>query len=254
MSVDHDTHVDLLEAELQRTVQLADAVAPELPVPTCPGWTAADLWQHLGTVHRWAAEIVRTRSDVRISRSDIGLALPSDGNWGPWMADGAELLLAALRPTSGEEPVWVWGADSHVRWWSRRQLHETTVHDADVALAMGEGFEVAAEVAADGIDELLDNLPVRFGWPGARTPEGEATVHLHATDGAGGGQGEWMISLGDGTIRYDHGHGKGDVAVRGPLAELWFVVNRRKAVPDAEVEVLGDPEALDAFIAAASLG
>jgi uncharacterized protein (TIGR03083 family) len=254
MSFDHLAHVDLLEEELVRCVSLAEAAPPDLVVPTCPGWTASDLWEHLGAVHRWAAEIVRTRSDVRISRRDLDLGLPTDGAWGPWMADGAEMLLAALRPTSGGEEVWVWGADPHTRWWSRRQLHETLVHDADVALALGTDFDVAPDVAADGIDELLDNLPVRFSWPGASAPTGPATVHLHATDDGLGEAGEWMITLGDGTLCYEHGHGKGDAAVRGPAAELWFVANRRKGADGAGVEVLGDAAALGSFLDAAALG
>ena len=31
-------------------------------VPTCPGWTVADLAKHTGIIHRWATEIVATRA------------------------------------------------------------------------------------------------------------------------------------------------------------------------------------------------
>jgi len=32
------------------------------PVPTCPDWTLRELAIHVGRAHRWAAEIVGTRS------------------------------------------------------------------------------------------------------------------------------------------------------------------------------------------------
>jgi hypothetical protein len=40
---------------------LADAAEADLtdPVPTCPGWTVADLLRHHGGVCRWATAIVR---------------------------------------------------------------------------------------------------------------------------------------------------------------------------------------------------
>lgn len=254
--LEHEATIDALEHELIRTVALAEQTPGELPIPTCPGWSAADLWDHLGTVHRWVTEILTTRSTERVSRRKLAIEGPTGGRWAPWMADGADRLLAALRATASDEPVWAWGADHHARWWARRQLHETVVHDADAALALGEAFEVPPAVAADGICELLDNLPVRLSWPNAVVPTTEATVHLHATDGPEqlpGEAGEWMVTVADGTITYTHGHGKGDAAVRGPVRDLMLVVNRRLPPERADVEVLGEPGALHAALDALAL-
>ncbi len=252
--LDHETTIDALEAELTRTVALAERCPPELVIPTCPGWTAADLWEHLGTTHRWACEIVRTGATERISRRELDVATPTDDSWAPWLADGGDRLLAALRDTAAEDPLWVWGDDPHARWWARRQLHETVVHNADAALAAGEGFELPQRVAADGICELLDSVPVRLGWPGAARPQGEATLHLHATDPSGslGDDGEWMVSLADETVTYVHGHGKGDVAVRAPVGYLMLLVNRRLPVESEMLEVFGDPDTLAASLEAVS--
>lgn len=257
--LDHTATTDALETELTRTVALAERIPDDQPIPTCPGWTAADLWEHLGAVHRWTAELLRTRADSRISRREIELDLSADRRWAPWLADGADRLLAELRDIGGSEPVWGWGgSDAH--WWSRRQLHETEVHDADAALALGETFEVRPDLAADGIDELLDNLPTRLGWPGAGVPQRDATVHLHATDAPAGEDaplwqgGEWMITMGDGAVTYEHGHGKGDAAARGPVSELLLVLYGRRAPDGDMVEVLGDPGALDALVAVAAHG
>jgi hypothetical protein len=68
-----------------------------------------------------------------------------------------------------------------------------------------------------------------------------------------GDAGEWMVTVGDGTIAYSHGHGKGDAAVRGPVRDLMLVVNRRVRPEEAGVEVLGDPGALRAALDALAL-
>jgi len=54
--------------------------------------------------------------------------------------------------------MWAWGADQRVRFWSRRQLHETLVHRIDVELALGLVPAASPAVAADAIDEFLVNL------------------------------------------------------------------------------------------------
>lgn len=263
--LDHESTIDALEAELTRCVGLAERTPGDLPIPTCPGWTASDLWEHLGMVHRWVTEIVKERPTEPVSRRTIDARVPTDGLWSPWMAEGADNLLAVLRQTSAEDPMWSWGSDHHARWWARRQLHETVVHDADAALALDEEFALPAEVAADGICELLDNIAVRLTWPGAKPPTAATTIHLHATDppdpadpeaGAAGlgDTGEWMVSLGEGSVTYTHGHGKGDVAVRAPVTTLMLLMNRRldpRTIAEQgagaghdTAEVFGDPEML----------
>jgi hypothetical protein len=45
------------------------------------------------------------------------------------------------------------------------------------------------------------------------------------------------------------GHGKGDVAVRGPASDLLLVLMRRVPPGDPPVEVLGDAAVLDELLA-----
>src|SRR5215218_3271829 len=56
---------DRYDAELQaETARFAAAVRdadPAHPVPTCPAWTLAQLTEHVGFGHRWAAVIVERR-------------------------------------------------------------------------------------------------------------------------------------------------------------------------------------------------
>jgi uncharacterized protein (TIGR03083 family) len=260
--VDESTYtavVDALEAELARTVRLAELTEASLPIPTCPGWDAAGLWRHLGMVHRWAAEIVRTRSDVVLDRSSMDMHLPADDLWAPWLAEGADLLLSALRGSAADQPMWTWGDGGDAAWWARRQLHETLVHDADAALALGRDEELAAiqpSVAADGIDERLHNLTASLWWRGADAPALPGIcVHLHATDDGLGEAGEWMVTLGgEPPVRWEHAHGKGDVAVRGPAWSLLLSLYGRLPADHPDLEIFGDPDVFARFREIAALG
>lgn len=258
--LDRDTTLSALEGELQRSVDLAGRIPADQPIPTCPQWDAAALLEHLGGVHRWATALLEQRAREPISRKALGVVAPGDGSWGPWMSQGAEGLLEVLRATPGDQAVWSWGADHHARWWARRQLHETAVHNADLTLALGGNYVLDPLVAADGMCELLDNAPVRLTWPDAKPPQLDATVHIHCNDtrddGRGsdhsllGDRGELMVTMADSQLGYTHGHGKGDTAVRGPASQLMLVMNRRLAPSEAEVDVFGSTEALDALLEA----
>jgi hypothetical protein len=64
-----------------------------------------------------------------------------------------------LRAADPDARMWAWGPDNHVRFWSRRMLHETAVHRVDAELSLGVEPHIDPAVAADGIDEFLENLP-----------------------------------------------------------------------------------------------
>src|SRR6266702_6571411 len=61
-----------------RTADLANLVRADLeqPVPTCPGWTFKQLGTHVVRAHRWAAEIVATRSATFIPLRDMPYVRP----------------------------------------------------------------------------------------------------------------------------------------------------------------------------------
>jgi uncharacterized protein (TIGR03083 family) len=226
--MNHAEYTDAAVAEIERmagTVRDADV---ELAIPTCPGWDLRQLIRHTGTVHRWAAALVERRSPERIDPKSLDKHFPDDdAGWPDWLAAGAGILGEALHGATGDEPMWSWGADQHARFWSRRQLHETVVHHADAAIALGMTASPDARIAIDGIDELLDNLPTAaYFAPGIAELKGAGeSIHLHATDGDGAG--EWMIELGSDGFHWAHGHGKGTVAVRGPAAHLLLMMYRR---------------------------
>jgi hypothetical protein len=121
------------------------------------------------------------------------------------------------------------------------------VHRADAALALGQPFEVDAERAAGCISEWLDLLAARKA-DDAEAPLAEgAALHLHATDAGLGPAGEWLVRGTAGSVTWEHGHGKGDVAVRGTAGDLLLAVLRRR--PSDSVETIGDAAVWDRWLA-----
>jgi hypothetical protein len=110
---------------------------------------------------------------------------------------------------------------------------ETVVHRVDAEQATGAVGPLGPALVLDGIAESLEVFAPLM----ARREQdpATATVHLHATDA----EGEWLLTLGGSTVAVEHGHAKGDAAVRGTAAylHLWLWVR----VPLDRLEVFGDP-------------
>jgi hypothetical protein len=88
------------------------------------------------------------------------------------------------------------------------------------------------------VGEFLDNLRVApWKREDLRALEGAGqTLHLHATDA----DGEWMITLDPDGYTWEHGHGKGTVAVRGRAADLLLLLYGRTAPTEDTFQVFGD--------------
>lgn len=136
------------------TGRFADAAASgdlEAPVPTCPGWTLADLIGHLGWVHRWAAHAV---TEGTPDGDSPYAGDPPD--MVEWYRESARTLVDALAVREPEAPAWAFGPDKVTGFWRRRQVHETVVHEYDALGAVGrtEDWSIAPELAWDGVDEV----------------------------------------------------------------------------------------------------
>jgi uncharacterized protein (TIGR03083 family) len=238
---------DRLAADIQQVVAGGKA---GLPVATCPGWTIADVIGHTGGVHRWAEHMVATRATERADRGDIKVNFPDDpARYPGWLTDGVAALTATLRAAGPQAPVWTFAPDHRAFWWARRMVHETAVHGADVVLAVDRVPRFDPEQSADGIDELLALFPYspRTHETIRALPAGGESIHLHATDC----DGEWMIRLTPGGMTWERGHGKGTVAVRGPVGTLFLFAYGRAGANDPALgadsqalEVLGDRDLL----------
>jgi uncharacterized protein (TIGR03083 family) len=229
---------------------LVDGADLTLRVPTCPDWTLRQLATHVGRVQRWATEIVSTRSAQAIAFRDVPDGrIPDDpaGHAG-WLRAGADRLIAALGQ-AGDVPVWTFGPQRAAPFWARRMTHETAVHcaDAQITVSGAEGQAtapaIAADVAADGIDEWLTEMAAPGdGDPDLRAAglaEGES-LHVHAAD-VPDGTGEWLVSHDPAGITVRRVHDKGTIALRGGASDLLLVLLQRLPPDTPAVQLHGDP-------------
>ena len=201
-SMSLDEYLTVIE---QNTAALHDDAAASLPtdpVPSCPGWTVADLVAHHGGVCRWAATVVGEGRTTNLSDAELAAVLAAPDGWAEllaWYAESASALLTALR-TAGDRPalVFLLDAPDATLFWARRSAHESTIHRLDV-LAAGLGHlptsaatGIQAELAVDGIDELLMGfVPRRTSTLRADEPI-VVTVAPTDTDQA------WTVAIGAG--------------------------------------------------------
>jgi uncharacterized protein (TIGR03083 family) len=252
MAISTERCYDEIQASTDTLAGLVDGVDLATPVPTCPDWTLRQLATHVGRAQRWAAEIVSTRSAEFIPFRQVPDGkLPDDtAQHAPWLRAGAARIIVAVRE-AGSDRVWALGQLRPAGFWARRRAHETAVHRADAEIATGREARFEPDIAADGIDEWLGVMS-GLGGTDPRVgalPDG-AVLHVHATDEGLDGAGEWLVQRQGPEVIVQPGHGKGDVALRGPAGRLLLVLLRRVPPDDPQVQVLGDPAVLAGWLAA----
>jgi uncharacterized protein (TIGR03083 family) len=224
------------------TAELARIIDGDLdrPVPTCPGWTFRQLATHLGRGHRWAAQIVSTGATAPVPMREVADGkLPEDPvRHASWLNAGADQVIEAVADAGGDL-VWTLAGMGPASFWTRRRAHEAAVHLADAQLAAGRDVDLAAGLAADGVDEWLGLIAAGSAGPARELCGDGQSLHFHATDPELPGTGEWLITRTPSGITVRHGHGKADVAVRGPAADLLLVLTRRLPPSTPGVEILG---------------
>jgi uncharacterized protein (TIGR03083 family) len=246
----HKEYVDLVGEEITRLAALVRSADPALPVPTCDGWTLQDLAHHVGTFHRWATDLVgdlAQRDRSRDLAADGWDAHASTAEHADWLAAGGEHLLATLRDADPDTPMWAWGSDQHVRFWSRRATHETGVHRADASLALGIEPRFEAAVAVDGVSEFLENVwhARTFRWNVIKLRGQGETIRLTATDTGD----EWTVvreRRRPSWQRHQPGQGPpADVAVRGTAADLYLMLWGRYPCTGDRFAIIGETALLD---------
>lgn len=166
-----EQHLIGFRSAVERGAAAARGAGLESKVPTCPAWTVRDLMAHIGMVNRWAA----AHLEGRAAEVGSGAELEREGKAAPdpvaWWVEGAAGLEATVRAAPDDVPAMVFlkAAPPPLRFWTRRQCHETTIHAVDALAAQLGRPPTAAEsdvdetVALDGIDELLTGFLTRNG-------------------------------------------------------------------------------------------
>lgn len=244
-----DRYAEALRDQTARLVALLPDADLSRRVPSCPDWDLRRLVEHVGQAHRLAARMVEQRVSGPPDWRGDPEPLPDDpAARDRWLVDGADRLIKAVHDAGPDCPVWSFATQPSALFWLRRMTHETAVHRADAALALDAPYQLDPELAADAISEWL-LLATSPGAAAAR-PEAAAalrgngeTLHLHATDEPSLGEaGEWLIRRGPAEVSWQHGHQKGDVAVRGRAVDLLLALLGRIPADDERLTVFGDAE------------
>jgi uncharacterized protein (TIGR03083 family) len=241
MSLDHLALLARFQSDFLAAVPDAD---PAARVPACGDWTVRELVEHIAEVHHWAAGNVRGVKGPDIGDGPFDLA--------PHYAAHAAELRAALAETDGDTIGRVLAhprpmGPGPVRFWHRRQTHETLVHLHDLlAATAGAGslglVGAEPEVWADTVDEVVTVLQPRQVGLGRMEPL-RHPVSLVATDVAGtpgwvlGASGERAEEVAPGVV------------VSGSAEGLALTLWRRLTVAEAGLTVEGHRDDLEAALA-----
>lgn len=231
--MDPATLVDHLRAD-SAALLAAQQADPTEPVWPGLGWNRTELLGHVANMHGWVRAQLHLGPEERIRFSTVerapeGAALPG------WFEAGADEL-ANLLGVADLDATWpTWAGPQPGTFFARRMAQETAVHRWDAVAGV-----IDLQLAIDGIDELLDLFVPRL--PPDDLAGASGTIHLHATDA----EGEWLVRFSDGRVTFERGHVKGDVALRGPAADLLLWAWNRVPVDD-RFEVLGDADVLETW-------
>jgi len=153
-------------SHLNANFQLLAAAIPNVPqdVPSCPGWSTNDLAKHMAHVYLHQAFVVET--GAKPENKEHLAPYPRTEDFAEFMGWGFEAITKALDIYRPERPTWSWHhSDFSVDFWFRRMAHETLIHRIDAELATGSVTPIDESLAIDGVDEVLDFLPLMGSWP-----------------------------------------------------------------------------------------
>jgi uncharacterized protein (TIGR03083 family) len=197
-------------------------------------WTVEQVAAHLGAVHRWAAANARTgHRNPRVNVPELDVS-PAD-----WYAGSRAELLTAFAELDPDALCYTLSrTDKTVRFWHRRQLHESLVHLWDLRSRHPHAApppEVGPEVWSDTTEELFEVFLPRSS--AAERGDLGGILRVVATDTGR----EWVFAPDWSPARA--ADAAATISGRSDVLAL-FAWNRLGS--DA-VELHGDPEVVDRF-------
>src|SRR4051794_38640111 len=235
--MDHEGRVSAAEREVRLFIEAVAAGSLDAPVPTCPGFTVDDLAAHVGSFCGFWTHVLCEGTGRPKPRFE-----DEPEHRVEWLREIAHHLDVELRTTSPDTAVWTWfPPDQSAAFVARRVANELAVHRVDAELARGTAAPVAADLAADGIEEIFFVLLQHPDFQDRSSPA-HHTLHLHGTDFE---PSEWFVDIGAEGLRVTREHAKGELALRGSVSDLEMLLYQRPTV--GEVQRFGDDAVLAAF-------
>ncbi|HEX3898873.1 MAG TPA: maleylpyruvate isomerase family mycothiol-dependent enzyme [Mycobacteriales bacterium] len=218
----------------------AARMGADAAVPTCGDWTIADLARHVWQVYANVTLFVSSRAT---SRPEQMPTMP-EGDPIDLLARQLDELVVALEEAEADTPIWTWVFDAPegAIFWARRMAHESAVHRFDAQNAQGIRQPIDAELAADGIDELIDLIVPRvYGRDQVEGPTG--TIALRSLDGN-----QWLLELEPGGVRRVDLIEVPQITATGTDSALLLAAYGR--IPWSSLDLAGDESLLDMWTTA----
>jgi len=217
-------HIEALRIEGMSLADSAEATGLDPAVPTCPEWTVRDLVRHVGEVHRWALSHVAGRlQEINTDQASLQTWPSDDAKLIAWFREGHANLLQGLETNDPELQCWSFlpNGPTGLRFWARRQAHETAMHRVDAQSVTGEINPAPAEFAVDGIEEMLRGFFARR--PTRMISADPVSFELVRTDAPG----SWHVRIDDQGASVVEGSSQ--TQVHGTAFELYLLLwNRRE--------------------------
>jgi hypothetical protein len=216
-------------------IHTAGGMGLDAPIPTSDDWDVGALMHHVGRIYVYVAQLLTSRAtEMPESRREL-----PDGAPLTVFNDALDEVVAALQDADAATPVWNWaeGSPDVAMFWARRMAHESSVHRFDAQAAHGVLQPIAPEIAADGLDELIDVIARRIYSRDEIDTGPTGTIAMQSSDNRA-----WRLQLEpDGLHRLEVLDAP-DVTVRGTTSALLLASYSR--IPWSSVETEGDTDLL----------
>jgi uncharacterized protein (TIGR03083 family) len=239
-------------------LEAVDAIPPDgwTKGTLCEGWTATNVVAHVITGDQLIRGLVwdatgkdRGGQDLPVDLADRQRRFQGVSSWEPAKLKEAartesEQTVAAIAEALQQAPeaiVTMPIGPAPMPVLRGMRLNEYIIHGHDLTPAIGRSM-----ASLDWFfDRALGDAVNRTARLYQRSPHKgkSASFHIHRTDG----DGEWILRAEGGEAVAESGHGKADVAMRGPAEGLYWVVMGRGKLEDHKIEVHGDPALAAAF-------
>ena len=238
-------YLELIASDARRLAAVAAGHLDD-PVPTCPGWTVADVVTHTGEVyhHKVACTLLGRRPT-----EDEYAHAPAEGeDLLEWFDASLATLLETLGSRTPESPAFTWyDPDQSVGFWIRRMAQETVIHRVDAEAAVGAVTAADEALAIDGIDEALQLF---LSYAIGADPDEELDVYAGRSLQVRTGSWAWQVTVDLTTDRADRipltrGAKPAQATVSAEPSELLLWVWGRR--PDSAVTLHGDLAAVSDF-------
>ncbi|MGP4101514.1 maleylpyruvate isomerase family mycothiol-dependent enzyme [Nonomuraea sp. KM90] len=227
-------HLIELDHARMRETATRDLAAP---VPSCPGWTTADLLKHVGDTFLHKVETMRRGTWPKPWPPE-----PDPNGPGAYLDRAMAGLRGELTSRKPEEQALTWyDPDQTVGFWARRMALETAVHRVDAELAAGEPITpIPTDLAVDGIDEILVTF---LAFASRQWPE-DFGAALAGADGRAvsiaAGADRLLVRLAASGVEVSRDDDPGEASISGAPQDVLLWLWRR--ADGAALTFDGDPE------------